>query len=380
MKTVTIEEISNLVSKGTTPTSVGLSFSVQGIPFLRGEDIVATSVNPLNSTMFISKESHDILHRSKIIHNDVLITIAGTIGRVGVVDYKTCDANCNQAVAIVRTKKERTDAIWLGLLLRSPSYQKQFKDFIAGGGIPNVSLTQVRSIVIPDIPLKNQKQIAAKTKNQLDKIDKAIIATRIQNDELLNLSNSIIYDSIKSIGTRKVMLGEVLDEIKKGIGSEWIEYPVLGVTRAGLAPAREPVGKSPQKYKPAIPGTIFYNPMRILIGSIAFVDNDDSSGITSPDYVVLKGKEGIVNSRWFYHWLRSPYGEKCINSLARGAVRERMLFNRLAEGQIDLPDFQTQERAAEALAKIKSMRKAIEKQLKGLELMPQKLLSQIFEN
>jgi type I restriction enzyme S subunit len=71
-----------------------------------------------------------------------------------------------------------------------------------------------------------------------------------------------------------------------------------------------------------------------LIRSIAFVDNDDEFGITSPDYVALQGKAQQVDSRWFYYWLRSPYGVQCINSLARGAARERMLFNRLAEGSI----------------------------------------------
>ena len=40
--------------------------------------------------------------------------------------------------------------------------------------------------------------------------------------------------------------------------------------------------------------------MRIMISSIAFVDNDDEPGITSPDYVALRGKTGLVDSRWFY--------------------------------------------------------------------------------
>ena len=39
---------------------------------------------------------------------------------------------------------------------------------------------------------------------------------------------------------------------------------------------------------PSDAGTIFYNPMRILRGSIAMVDEGDETGITSPDYVVLK--------------------------------------------------------------------------------------------
>jgi len=119
--------------------------------------------------------------------------------------------------------------------------------------------------------------------------------------------------------------------------------------------------------------------MRILIGSIAFVDDDDEPGITSPDYVVLKGNPGEVDSRWFYYWLRSPDGEKCIQLLARGAVRERMLFNRLAEGEIELPDYDTQLKISGALAQVRSMRKALQSQLKDLELLPQKLLAQAFD-
>jgi type I restriction enzyme S subunit len=171
----------------------------------------------------------------------------------------------------------------------------------------------------------------------------------------------------------------VLVEVKAGVGSSWSHYPVLGATREGLAPAKEPVGKKPERYKPVVSGTVFYNPMRILIGSIAFVDDDDEPGITSPDYVVLHGKENLVDSRWFYYWLRSPYGEQCISSLARGAVRERMLFNRLSEGTISLPPYSVQVRASGALKELKSMKYAIEKQLKEINIMPSRLLSQAFE-
>ena len=159
----------------------------------------------------------------------------------------------------------------------------------------------------------------------------------------------------------------------EGVSSSWCDSKRIGT-------CQRKARKESQRYKPATAGTVFYNPMRILIGSIAFVDDDDEPGITSPDYVVLKGKPGIVDSRWFYYWLRSPLGERCIQSLARGAVRERMLFNRLAEGEIELPDYDTQVKASKALAQIKPMRAAIQKQIQELELMPQKLLDQVFDS
>ncbi len=174
-------------------------------------------------------------------------------------------------------------------------------------------------------------------------------------------------------------MGAVLDEVKQGIGEDWASHPVLGATRDGLAPAKEPPGKQAHKYKPAVPGTVFYNPMRILIGSIAMVDEDDTPGITSPDYVVLRGKPGVVDSRWFYYWLRSPLGANCIQSLARGAVRERMLFNRLAEGEIALPSFADQQRASAALKELKPLKRALEARLAEINLLPQKILSAAFE-
>ena len=168
-------------------------------------------------------------------------------------------------------------------------------------------------------------------------------------------------------------------EVKQGVGSGWADFPVLGATRDGLAPAKEPVGKSPERYKPVTVGTVFYNPMRILIGSIAMVDEGDAPGITSPDYVALRGREGLVDSRWFYYWLRSPGGQRCIASLARGAVRERMLFNRLAEGEIALPPYLVQQAASRALAELRPMKAAIEARLREIERLPQRLLAQVFD-
>lgn len=183
---------------------------------------------------------------------------------------------------------------------------------------------------------------------------------------------------------KKVRLGDVLTEIKAGIGGDWVKYPVFGATRGGLAPAKEMPGKNPARYKPVFPGTIFYNPMRILIGSVAYVDDSDPPGITSPDYVVFQGKEGEVDSRWFYYWLRSPLGHECVTSLARGAVRERMLFQRLAEAVVTLPDFDTQQRYSRLLStaqrEVDSIRAAISIQLNDLQQMPHSIIAASIEN
>ena len=169
-------------------------------------------------------------------------------------------------------------------------------------------------------------------------------------------------------------LEECLVEVTSGIGARWKDFPVLGATRDGLAPAKEPVGKNPQRYKYVHQGTIFYNPMRILIGSIAMIDVGDRDGITSPDYVVFKTVETKLNSRWFYFWLRSIKGENYIRGLARGAVRERMLFKRLVQGSIAAPSINKQNQIADALLVVRNARRKAEEQISEINSLAAALL------
>lgn len=306
----------------------------------------------------------------------------------------------NNHAHVLRGKNGICDNQYLCYALNAADYSN------AVSGSTRLKLPQnlMDRVLIPAPSIEIQHQIAAKLKAQFAEVENARNALECQKQEILNLANAYIRESIEqspnTVGaglardlngtvtdsrarpapTFETRLGDVLEEVKKGIGPNWADYPVLGATRNGLAPAKEPPGKYPQRYKPVFSGTVFYNPMRIMIGSIAFVDDGDEPGITSPDYVALRGKSGVVDSCWFYYWLRSPYGVQCINALARGAVRERMLFNRLAEGSILLPPYEEQLRVSKALAQLKSVKSGIQKQLDELNKIPERLLAQAFGN
>ena len=280
---------------------------------------------------------------------------------------------------IIPLKPKGVDRDFLGLLLRRSEIVDAAMSEKTGSRMPRADMDSLFSFEVK-IPksIDDQRNISNCIKAQLSLVEKSQQAVTEQLSEASKLADVIIFDSLNKKQVENHKLGDVLEEVKLGIGKNWAKYPVLGATREGLAPAKEPPGKKPERYKPAFPGTIFYNPMRILIGSIAFVDDDDEPGITSPDYVVLKGKEGLVDSRWFYYWLRSPLGKQCINSLARGAVRERMLFNRLAEGKITLPGYGIQKLASQALTALKPMRAALQHKLDEITLLPQKILARAF--
>ena len=169
-----------------------------------------------------------------------------------------------------------------------------------------------------------------------------------------------------------------MTEISKGIGARWADYPLVGATRGGVAPAKEGVGKQPERYKLVAQESILYNPMRIMLGSIGMIDVDEVAGITSPDYVVFRGLPNVIHTRWFYYWFRSSFGGAFVKAASRGAVRERLLFNRLKEGVIQIPSWEVQVATAGRLHQIRHLKQKLTSQLETINAMPAALLREAF--
>lgn len=93
------------VTKGTTPTTLGKDFTDTGINFIKGESI--NDDHSFNKALFahIDDKTDELLKRSRIYVNDIVFTIAGTLGKFALVDSSVVPANTNQAVAIIRTSK-----------------------------------------------------------------------------------------------------------------------------------------------------------------------------------------------------------------------------------------------------------------------------------
>lgn len=232
------------------------------------------------------------------------------------------------------------------------------------------------SVCIP--PYSEQRGIAALLRAQMTTAENARAAAGARLEAALALPAALARDTVRNGTTGRCSLGDCLVEVRNGVGAEWAKYPVLGATRGGLAPAKEAIGKAPERYKLVDPVTVFYNPMRILLGSIAMVDEDDAAGITSPDYVVVKGRPGVLDTRWFYYWFRSAKGAHLIESLSRGAVRERILFNPLAAGEIEIPDYKTQRLASERMQQVRPLVDSIRKELEIINALPAAILRRVF--
>ena len=279
---------------------------------------------------------------------------------------------------VLRPSTDLTSEWVHGFLLQPWVLNAATAHFTGAVGQQRVPEGYLGSLEIPLPPLSEQKRIAAILNEQMAAIARARAAAETQISLLQHLLVAYLRLSLSTVPLHRRTLGECLVQVSQGIGASWKNYRLVGATRAGIAPAKENVGKRPERYKLVNAGTIFYNPMRILLGSIAMTDDGEEPGITSPDYVVFKTREGTLHPGWFYYWLRSQYGEAFIKTLVRGAVRERMLFRRLASAELELPPWSAQLEVAAKLAGIKKMKSTLGGQLQTINKLPSGLLRQAF--
>ena len=180
-----LREITSLITKGTTP----LDKSGEGeVNFIKVENLDASNGKILSCSKISSEEHNGYLKRSQLNENDILFSIAGTLGRIGIVESRILPANTNQALAIIRN--ERSNLRYLAIALKSGSVTNFILRNPTIGAQPNLSLEQVGSLEIPFPSLDEQKQIG----EFFHKLDQSITLQQQKLDKLNDLKKAYLNE------------------------------------------------------------------------------------------------------------------------------------------------------------------------------------------
>lgn len=180
-----LEELSDFITKGGTPTTYGFDWSSQtdGIPFFRSECVTDNGFNPKGMN-YIHKQAHLLMSRSEIKPGDLLITITGNIGRVAIAPSEFESANINQHIARIRILDNAdASASFVYHCLKHDGYATYYRSILTGQAYPQISLQQVRETPIALPPLTEQQKIAAILTAVDDKLD--VIARQIEATQTL---------------------------------------------------------------------------------------------------------------------------------------------------------------------------------------------------
>ncbi len=190
-----LEDLTSLITKGTTPTTNGYKFQDSGINFLKIENIVNGEIDLSTIEMFISEEAHQSQKRSQLEINDVLFSIAGTIGDTAIVKKEHLPMNTNQAIALIRPIEKLNSEFLRRLLSSSISNETTNKQ--RGGAIKNVSLGDIKELELPLPPLQTQQKVVSYLDEISNKMEKIKNLQKKKMQSLKELKASILDKAFK---------------------------------------------------------------------------------------------------------------------------------------------------------------------------------------
>lgn len=378
-----ISEIASVVSKGTTPRGGNVCYTNNGVLFIRAENIGYGSNNLLNKK-FVDIETHEnYLKRSILKENDILVSIAGALGRTSFVEKEMLPCNCNQAVAFIRIN-ENIDFIpqYICYCIMSRNVQTSLLSQVKKTAQPNLTLEHIKNIKIPFPTYEEQLEITKKIESLFELIDQKEKNDR-EKEKLKTLLKDKILDSAirgtlieNDLSLSPVDVNEV-DNVLFGLPSnwKWAKIANIGNVIGGGTPntnetsfwdgsvnwitpadmktddkyivggkksiTKEGLEKSSARLMPK--GTIVIS-SRAPIGYVKIAKEDVSTSQGCKSIVI---NEELVTSDFVYYYIKSI--REYLNSIGTGVTFREVSGKTLSDVNIPVPPLEEQHRIVEKI-------------------------------
>lgn len=207
-----LQKYVTLITKGTTPTSIGRSFRESGVNYIKAECIDESGTLVSNRLAYIDLDTHEALRRSQLEKGDILFSIAGVLGRVMIIGAKTLPANINQALALIRIPSDaEIDRTYLRYYLVGSDVRNQITRINVQAAQANFSLGDVNRLVISfPTSLIEQKKIA----DILSTVDEVIEKTEAAIDKYQAIKAGMMQDLFtRGIDTQTGKLRPTIEEV-----------------------------------------------------------------------------------------------------------------------------------------------------------------------
>lgn len=135
-------------------------FVDKGIPFLTATHVFDNQVF-LNLALRISPDKSKKLRIGWIQPNDVLLSHNATVGRVGVVPQFEGKAVIGTSLTYYRLNPKWFSPDFFALVLSSQEFQSQLEQIMKQTTRNQVPITRQRELIVPVLPISEQKRIAA---------------------------------------------------------------------------------------------------------------------------------------------------------------------------------------------------------------------------
>lgn len=179
------------------PTYYNIEYISDGIPEVRGEALTPEGfIMTLDDERYISNETNKSFPRTQLQLGDIVMSVRGTMGKIGVVDERYAGANITANLLRLSPDRRKVATNFLRWVMRSTYFDEALNCSAPQTTIKTITMPQLAKIPIA-LPVKNEQQrIAAYLDASCAAIDAAVAVKRRQLETLDGLVVGLINNAV----------------------------------------------------------------------------------------------------------------------------------------------------------------------------------------
>ncbi|EAB5229349.1 restriction endonuclease subunit S [Campylobacter jejuni] len=383
-----LEEIANIKGGKRLPKGENLLDNNTKFAYIRVADFQDNGTINLQNIKFINENTYNVLKNYKIYDDNLYISIAGTIGKSGIIPKELNGAILTENAVKLEYIQNNISNKFMYFFTLSNIFKTQIQTSTKIVAQPKLAITRLKQIQIPLPPLKEQERIVGILDESFAKIDESI---KILEQNLLNLDELMQSALQKAFNPLK---DNAKENYKLPQSWEWksLEEISENISAGGDKPKNCTESKTAKNQIPVYAngvnnnGLVGYTDKATIIkpsltisarGTIGFVCIRKEPYFPIVRLISLIPCENILCLHYLYF---------CLNffiAKGEGSSIPQLTIPKFKSLQIPLPPLKEQEQIAEHLdfvfEKAKALKELYTKELKDYEELKQSLLDKAFK-
>ncbi|EIN8285904.1 TPA: restriction endonuclease subunit S [Campylobacter coli] len=403
-----LEEIANIKGGKRLPKGENLLDNNTKFAYIRVADFQDNGTINLQNIKFINENTYNVLKNYKIYDDNLYVSIAGTIGKSGIIPKELNGAILTENAVKLEYIQNNISNKFMYFFTLSSSFKTQIQTSTKIVAQPKLAITRLKQIEIPLPPLKEQERIVGILDESFAKIDESI---KILEQDLLNLDELIQSALQKAFNPLK---DNAKENYKLPQSWEWKSLGEIGFFIRGVSYKKEQLLSTKNENSVYllrannIQNELNLDELQIIPKELVvdkIIQNNDILFAMSSGSKHIVGKNILLNNlndftfgafcglfriinlnichKFIAYYLRSDSYKNYIFNISKGSNINNLRFIDLEKFQIPLPPLKEQEQIASHLdelsSHVKNLKQNYQAQIKDLQELKNSLLDKAFK-